>query len=73
MSTLYLPGDASTSWQPQDSAPRTDAWAPDPNVPVFLPVTDYDAGRRDGIMIGLILGAISGSVIVALLGFFIFW
>lgn len=67
MSTLYLPGDSPASWQNRNAGTLNEAWGADmENAPTFLPVSDYEAGRRDGIMIGLILGALSGSIIMML-------
>lgn len=72
MSTLYAPGGTSPSWQNRDAGTLNDTWGADiQNAPTFIPVSDYEAGRRDGVMIGLILGALSGAIISMLIGFII--
>lgn len=67
MSSFYLPGDTPTPWQNRDVNVPVNSRM-ERNALAILPVSDYEAGRRDGIMIGLMLGALSGSIIVALIG-----
>ncbi len=72
MSTLYAPSGTSTSWQNRDASTLHDTWAAElQNAPMLLPASEYEAGRRDGVMVGLILGALSGAIIALLLGFII--
>ena len=72
MSTLYLPGDSPAPWQNRTAGTVNEPWAADMQAdPTFLPVSDYEAGRRDGIMLGLVLGALSASIIMVLIGLII--
>lgn len=67
MSSFYISGDTPAPWQNSDASVLSNPLM-ERNAPAILPVSEYEAGRRDGIMIGLMLGALSGSIIVALIG-----